>query len=262
MTKVIHGITLPELAGTVGLVPTMGALHSGHARLISQARSECDTLVVSDFVNPLQFGEPDDYDNYPRMLDADVALCESLGVDYLLAPSVEDMYPSGPEICVRTGRMGEVLEGASRPGHFDGVATVVAKLFNIVSPDRAYFGRKDAQQVAILRRMIKDLNFDVEIIPVGVVRGADSLAESSRNLRLSEQERQQALVLPRALHALADGSSIAEARHMIDSSDGVELDYLVTVDPDDFTPIESRPALALAAMRVGIVRLIDNVDLP
>ena len=257
---------LPDLraAGdSVGLVPTMGALHEGHGSLISLAREDNDLVVVSDFVNPLQFGEEDDYVNYPRDLDADAELAEHYGADYLFAPVVEDMYPGGsPQISVTTGTMGTVLEGASRPGHFDGVATVVTKLFTLIRPHRAYFGEKDAQQLAIIQRMVADLNLGVEIVPAPIVRAADGLAESSRNQRLSPAERADALVLPQALRLLADGASVDAARALIDANENVELDYLVVVDPADFTETTTRPALALGAMRVGPVRLIDNLRLP
>lgn len=247
-------------SGSVGLVPTMGALHDGHGSLIARAREENDTVVVSVFVNPLQFDDPEDYRNYPRCLEADVELAQRFGADVVFAPELDAMYPGGnPEISVSTGRMGTVLEGASRPGHFDGVATVVAKLFNIVRPDRAYFGQKDAQQLAIVRRMVADLNVEVDIVAADLVRAADGLAESSRNTRLSETERRQALALPRALASLAEGAPVDEARATLASAPGVGLDYLVVVDPETFEPTEARPALALGAVRVGPVRLIDNL---
>nr|WP_254868111.1 pantoate--beta-alanine ligase [Corynebacterium sp. Marseille-Q2823] len=177
-------------SGTVGLVPTMGALHDGHASLLRRAREENDTVVCSVFVNPLQFtdlGDCEDYRAYPRDLDADAALLDSLGVDAVFAPSVEEMYPDGtPRVWVRTGEMGSVLEGASRPGHFDGVATVVSKLFNLVRPDHAYFGQKDAQQVAVIRRLVADLDLPLEIISAPIVRAADGVA-----VRLAAAEREQ-----------------------------------------------------------------------
>lgn len=253
--------TQPELnlSGLVGFVPTMGALHDGHGLLIARARAENDTVVVSVFVNPLQFNDADDYHNYPRDLEADIALAERFGADVVFAPEVETMYPGGdPQISVSTGDMGRVLEGASRPGHFDGVATVVAKLFNIVSPDRAYFGQKDAQQLAIIRRMVTDLNFRVDIVAADIVRAADGLAESSRNTRLTPREREQALALPRALAALAEGADLTKTRNALAVADGIDLDYLEVVSPETFTPTGERPALALGAVRVGAVRLIDN----
>lgn len=264
--QIIRSIAeLPDFgaaSSTVGLVPTMGALHEGHGSLIALARENNETVVVSDFVNPLQFGEEDDYVNYPRDLDADAELAQRYGADFLFAPDVEDMYPGGtPQVSVTTGTMGTVLEGASRPGHFDGVATVVTKLFTLIRPHRAYFGEKDAQQLAIVQRVVADLNLGVEIVPVPIVRAADGLAESSRNQRLSPTERADALVLPQALNMLADGSPLEDARALIECNDNVELDYLVVMDPADFTETTRRPALALGAMRVGPVRLIDNLRL-
>ncbi len=254
---------------SVGLVPTMGALHAGHGSLIKAAREANDVVVVSVFVNPLQFsdlGECDDFRNYPRNVEADAAFVESLGADAVFAPSVEEMYPSGtPLAWVRTGAMGEVLEGASRPGHFDGVATVVSKLFNLVRPTRAYFGQKDAQQVAVLRRMVADLDFPVELVAAPIVRAADGLAESSRNQRLNDAERTQALALSQTLFGLRDGNfnSVEEASKALDASDGVRVDYLTVVDPQTLKPVDvnARPALALVAAHVGPVRLIDNLEL-
>lgn len=254
---------------SVGLVPTMGALHAGHGSLIKAAREANDVVVVSVFVNPLQFsdlGECDDFRNYPRNVEADAAFVESLGADAVFAPSVEEMYPSGtPLAWVRTGAMGEVLEGASRPGHFDGVATVVSKLFNLVRPTRAYFGQKDAQQVAVLRRMVADLDFPVELVAAPIMRAADGLAESSRNQRLNDAERTQALALSRTLFGLRDGkfNSAEDASKALDASDGVRVDYLTVVDPQTLKPVDvnARPALALVAAHVGPVRLIDNLEL-
>lgn len=254
---------------SVGLVPTMGALHAGHGSLIKAAREANDVVLVSVFVNPLQFsdlGECDDFRNYPRNVEADAAFVESLGADAVFAPSVQEMYPSGtPLAWVRTGAMGEVLEGASRPGHFDGVATVVSKLFNLVRPTRAYFGQKDAQQVAVLRRMVADLDFPVELVAAPIVRAADGLAESIRNQRLNDAERTQALALSRTLFDLRDGkfNSAEEASKALDTSDGVRVDYLTVVDPQTLKPVDvnARPALALVAAHVGPVRLIDNLEL-
>ncbi|PFG27448.1 pantoate--beta-alanine ligase [Corynebacterium renale] len=265
--------TIPELrtalaaaTGQVGFVPTMGALHDGHATLIDRARTECDTVVVSVFTNPLQFtdlGDCDDYRNYPRDLAADAALCEAHGVDVVFAPAVEEMYPGGlPELWVRTGRMGEILEGASRPGHFDGVATVVNKLFNLVKPDVAYFGQKDAQQVVILQRMVSDLNLDVELRTVPIARTPEGLARSSRNTLLSETGRTQALALSRTLMRLRDGHvDLAGARAELAAADGVTLDYLTVVSPDDLREVDAAQAgaLALVAASVEGVRLIDNM---
>lgn len=253
---------------SIGLVPTMGALHSGHASLMKLARQENELLVASIFVNPLQFealGDCDDYRNYPRDLDADLKLLEECGVDIVFAPSVSEMYPTGiPLVWVRTGAMGEKLEGASRPGHFDGVATVVSKLFNLVRPDRAYFGQKDAQQVAVIRRLVADLDIPVEIRAVPIIRGTDGLAESSRNQRLSPEERKNALVLSHVLNKLkARTIDIADARAELAQAAGVKLDHLEVVDSTTLEPLNdlSQPALAVAAIYVGPVRLIDNIEI-
>ncbi|GAB3593515.1 Pantothenate synthetase [Corynebacterium faecale] len=262
---------------SIGLVPTMGALHSGHASLVAAAREENDAVVASIFVNPLQFealGDCDDYRNYPRQLDADLSLMEAEGVDVVFAPEVEEMYgPTGvPLLWVRTGAMGERLEGASRPGHFDGVATVVAKLFNLVRPDRAYFGQKDAQQVAVIRRLVADLDFPLDIRAVPIIRAADGLAESSRNQRLSDTDRTAALALPRVLSTLAERAAgnqpldIEGARAQLRNADGVRLDHLELVDAATLEPLAvsgalDRPALVVAAIHVGAVRLIDNGEL-
>lgn len=262
-------------APAIGLVPTMGALHDGHASLVRAARADNDIVVASVFVNPLQFtdlGDCDDYRNYPRDLDADAEFLRGLGVDAVFSPSVEEMYPGfntapdrHPQIWVRTGRMGEILEGASRPGHFDGVATVVAKLFQIIQPDRAYFGRKDAQQLAIIQALVRDLDMPIAIHGLPIVRGDDGVAESSRNLRLSVDERRHATALSQTLFGLRDGkfASADEAAKHLASCDGVELDYFRIVDPADLreVPAGTRPALALTAAWVGPVRLIDNLAL-
>lgn len=264
---------IADLPGSVGLVPTMGALHDGHARLVSLAAQENTSVVVSIFVNPLQFtdlGDCDDFRNYPRDLDADFALLENLGVDVVFAPSREEMYPGGlPQVWVRAGEMGERLEGASRPGHFDGVTTVVAKLFQLTQPDRAYFGEKDAQQLAIIQRMVADLNFPLAVRPVPIIRGEDGLAESSRNQHLSATAREQALVLPRVLAELQERAAagipleIEGARRVLRNAAGVELDHLEVVDPATLLPVEEvgDGALAVAAIHVGGTRLIDNVRL-
>jgi len=253
----------------------MGALHDGHASLVRAARADNDIVVASVFVNPLQFtdlGDCDDYRNYPRDLDADAEFLRGLGVDAVFSPSVEEMYPGfntapdrHPQIWVRTGRMGEIWEGASRPGHFDGVATVVTKLFQIIQPDRAYFGRKDAQQLAIIQALVRDLDMPVAIHGLPIVRGDDGVAESSRNLRLSVDERRHATALSQTLFGLRDGkfASADEAAEHLASCEGVELDYLRIVDPADLrdVPAGTRPALALTAAWVGPVRLIDNLAL-
>jgi pantoate--beta-alanine ligase len=266
-------------AASRGLVPTMGALHSGHGSLVELAREHNDVVVVSVFVNPLQFeglGDCDDYREYPRDLERDVEFLHTLGADVVFAPAVAEMYPDGaPQIWVRTGAMGTRLEGASRPGHFDGVATVVAKLFHLARPTRAYFGQKDAQQVAVIERMVADLDFDVEVVPAPIVRAAEGLAESSRNQRLGVEDRRHALALSRALFTLRDRVADGEAvdlpgvRAALAAAEGVTLDYLEVVDPATLAPLTDanltqpleHPALALVAAHVGPVRLIDNLRL-
>jgi pantoate--beta-alanine ligase len=232
--------------GPVGLVPTMGALHAGHESLFRAARAECATVVASVFVNPAQFGEPADLERYPRNEAHDVASAESAGVDLLFAPGVEEMYPPGFDTWVDVEKLGSILEGVFRPGHFRGVATVCLKLFNIVRPARVYFGQKDAQQVQVIRQMIRDLHLDLELRVCPTVRDADGLALSSRNGRLSPAERLRALALPRAL-ASGDPDT---ARAMLSD---LEVEY-VEVAPFD-------PPVLAAAVRVGGVRLIDNITL-
>ena len=245
----------------IGLAPTMGALHSGHVALFEAARKECDVVVASIFVNPAQFGAGEDFERYPRDEDADAALTEETGVDYLFVPPVGEMYPDGFQTWVDVEKLSSELEGEFRPGHFRGVATICLKLFNIVRPDRAYFGQKDAQQLAIIRRLVLDLDLPLEIMAVPAVRDADGLAVSSRNAYLTPDERAQALCLPRALDAglgaHRKGRSAVEAARA--SMNGLEVDYIVeTVDGDQ--------RLLEAAVRVGRTRLIDNVilegDLP
>jgi pantoate--beta-alanine ligase len=237
---------LRPLDGSVGLVPTMGALHAGHEALIRTAAEENDTVVVSLFVNPAQFDEDSDLAAYPRDEERDAGIAAAAGADVLFAPSADEVYPGGFQTWVDVEELSRGLEGDHRPGHFRGVATICLKLFNIVRPRRAYFGQKDAQQVAVVRRMVRDLNLDVEIRSVPTVRDADGLALSSRNARLSSAERERALALPRAL-ATRD---LDAARRALD---GLEVDY---VEVADFDP----PVLA-AAVRVGPTRLIDNVVL-
>ena len=237
---------LDSLDGNVGLVPTMGAFHEGHLSLFRAARAECDTVVVSLFVNPSQFDDAADLERYPRDEARDTRLADEAGVDVLFVPSVEELYPRGYETWVDLERLGSILEGEFRPGHFRGVATVCLKLFNIVRPERAYFGQKDAQQVAVVKRMVRDLNVDVEIRVVPTVRDADGLALSSRNARLTAEERERALAFPRAL-ATRDP---ATARELLD---GLDVDYLEVAEFD--------PPVLAGAVRVGGTRLIDNVPL-
>ncbi|GAA1517727.1 pantoate--beta-alanine ligase [Agromyces terreus] len=253
---------------SVALVPTMGALHEGHLALVRRARELADVVVVSIFVNPLQFGPSEDLDRYPRTLDADVAALAGLGVEVVFAPSVAEMYPAGASPTrVVAGSVGGLYEGASRPGHFDGMLTVVAKLFSIAQPDVAVFGQKDAQQVFLVRRMVRDLDLRLEVDVVPTVREADGLALSSRNRFLDDTGRRAALVLSEALGAAADSAgegvdeALAEAVAAFGDHDGVELDYFVIVDPETFLPVAadaSGPALALVAANVGSTRLIDN----
>ena len=252
----------------VALVPTMGALHDGHLALVARAHEVADAVVASVFVNPLQFGPTEDFDRYPRTLDADAAALEAAGVDLLFAPSVADMYPQGgTQVTVSAGPVGSVLEGSVRPGHFDGMLTVVAKLLHIVGPDVVLFGRKDAQQVYLVRRMITDLDLPVAVEVVPTVREADGLARSSRNRYLAEADRSRALALSAALTAAGAAAdhgvddALAAARAVLGAVDGIELDYLVAVDPATFQPVDDRyrgPALVLVAARVGGTRLIDN----
>jgi pantoate--beta-alanine ligase len=238
--------TRAELSGEVGLVPTMGAYHAGHLALFAAARKENELVVASLFVNPAQFGEAADLARYPRDEAADAAIAEEAGVDVLFAPPVEELYPAGYETWVEVEQASQGLEGVQRPGHFRGVATICLKLFNIVRPQRAYFGQKDAQQVEVLRRMIRDLNLDLELRVVPTVRDADGLALSSRNTRLLPEERAAALALPRAL-ATRD---LEQARELLA---GLDVDYL------ELAPFD--PPVLAAAVRVGDVRLIDNVPL-
>jgi pantoate--beta-alanine ligase len=251
--------TIAELshpAGSVGLVPTMGAFHAGHLALFEAARAENDVVVASLFVNPAQFDEGDDLDRYPRDEERDAGLAEEAGVDVLFAPSPDELYPEGFATWVDVGELGAKLEGEFRRGHFRGVATVCLKLFNIVRPDRAYFGQKDAQQAAVIKQLVRDLNLDLEIRVVPTVRDDDGLALSSRNAYLSPDERETALALPKALWTgrdafVAGSDPVKEARHLLNSLD---VDYLEVAD------LNGQKVLA-AAVRVGKTRLIDNVIL-
>jgi pantoate--beta-alanine ligase len=237
-----------ELAGRdgIGLVPTMGAFHEGHLSLIRAAAEECETVVVSIFVNPAQFGPGEDFERYPRDEARDSELAEQAGADVVFSPGAEELYPEGFQTWIEVEQLGAVLEGTHRLGHFRGVATVCCKLFNIVRPQRAYFGQKDAQQVAVIRRMVRDLHLEVEIRALPTVRDADGLALSSRNAYLTPNERERATALPRAL-ATRDP---ARARELLN---GLEVDYLEVADFE--------PRVLAAAVRVGKTRLIDNVVL-
>ena len=262
-------IAAARAAGSsVALVPTMGALHAGHLALVARAREVADLVVVSVFVNPLQFGQGEDLDRYPRDLAGDVALLEPAGADLVFAPDAAELYPSGPpQVRIAAGPVGTRWEGRVRPGHFDGVLTVVAKLLHVVTPDVVVFGQKDAQQVFLVRRMIEDLDLPVEVEVVETVREADGLALSSRNRYLDDEERRVARAVPAALDAAesaADGdvdSMTAAAQSALAGEDGARLDYLAVVDPATFRPVDDGyrgRALVLVAARVGGTRLIDN----
>ena len=252
---------------TIGLVPTMGFLHEGHASLIRKCREQNDIVVVSDFVNPTQFGPNEDLEAYPRDFERDSKLCESLGADLIFAPSPEDMYHD-PHAFVSIDTLSETLCGKTRPIHFKGVCTVVTKLFHIVAPDRAYFGEKDAQQLAIIRKMVKDLNFDIEIVGCPIVREEDGLAKSSRNTYLNDKERQAALCLSRAvktgkevIYTGADAKEVLNSmKAIIEAEPLARIDYVMMVDALTMQPIEKadRDVLVAMAVYIGKTRLIDN----
>jgi len=281
MTELIK--TIPEMraivAGwkknekTLGLVPTMGFLHAGHKSLIDRARAENDRVVVSIFVNPIQFGPGEDLAAYPRDLESDLETCRSAGAEAVFFPEASEMYPPEARTRVTMTGLTETLCGASRPGHFQGVLTVVTKLFNIIQPDRAYFGRKDAQQLAVIKRLARDLDMPVAVVGCPLVREPDGLALSSRNIYLSAEERRAALVLSRGLAAgralLAAGEISAEAvkgemKALINEDPLVRLDYLEIVDAATMAPVAAidRPILAALAAFVGRARLIDNFSWP
>lgn len=254
----------------IGLVPTMGALHRGHGRLIEQAVSGSGFVVVSIFVNPTQFNQADDYQAYPRDLAADLAFCEQRGVDLAFVPSAAEMYPNEGLTSVNVSRLTDHLCGPHRPGHFEGVATVVAKLLNIVQPDRTYFGEKDCQQLAIIRRMVEDLNMPGEIIGVPTVREPDGLALSSRNQRLSAEQRQAATVLYRALRKSEDlvragetcpGEVMKQGLAVIESEPLARAEYFEVVDPEQLQPLDeiAGQVLIAGAIWLGTTRLIDNL---
>jgi pantoate--beta-alanine ligase len=255
---------------TLGFVPTMGALHEGHLSLVRASKARCDVTAVSIFVNPLQFGPAEDLAKYPRTMERDAALLGQLGVDLLFTPGAEEMYPQGAQTYVLVEDLSNRLDGASRPGHFRGVATVVTKLFEILRPDCAFFGQKDAAQVAVLRKLVNYLDMDVEIVVCPIVREADGLAMSSRNVYLTPEQRQQALVLHRSLlrvQAAAEQGERASAKlieigkEVMAEEPGARLDYFAIVDPDTLDPVEdvSRGALVAVAAYVGATRLIDNM---
>ena len=254
----------------LGFVPTMGALHEGHLSLVRAAKADCDVVAASIFVNPTQFGATEDLGRYPRTFDRDRELLENDGVELLFAPSVGEMYPGGAVTWVTVEGLSDKLDGRSRPGHFRGVTTVVAKLFHVVEPDAAFFGQKDAAQVAIIRRMVRDLNFPVEIVACPTVREQDGLAMSSRNAYLDVQERKRALVLYRSLRRVrtlwegGEGSAeklMAAGRKEVAGEESVGIDYFEIVDPESLDPVErvkSGTLVAVAAL-VGTTRLIDNI---
>jgi len=254
----------------LGFLPTMGALHDGHLSLVRAAKSQCHVVAVSIFVNPTQFGPSEDFTKYPRSFERDCDLLQNEGVDFLFAPSLEEMYPPDAISWVTVEGLSNRLCGQSRPGHFRGVTTVVAKLFHIVEPDLAFFGQKDAAQVAVIRRMVRDLDFPVQIVVCPIIREPDGLAMSSRNVYLNPQQRQSALALSRALREIAKlfqsgernaGNLIDAGKTVLADEPAVRLDYLEVVDPDSLEPREeiTRTALSAIAAFVGTTRLIDNV---
>lgn len=268
-------VALAKVAGrSIGLVPTMGALHEGHGSLIAAARKENELVIVSVFVNPTQFGPGEDLDAYPRTLEADCLLAEQMGADIVFAPTPKEMYPSEDMTWVEVaGDITKVLCGRSRPIHFRGVTTVVSKLFNLAQPDRAYFGQKDAQQVQVIKRMVKDLFFNVQLRIMPIVREADGLAKSSRNTYLSPEERQAGLVLSRSLRQAEalfqqgerNGAELVEVvREMIAAEPLSEIDYVEIYELPDLTPLAGKitgPCLLAVAVRFGTTRLIDNIIL-
>ncbi len=258
---------------TLGLVPTMGALHEGHLSLVRASRARCNFTAASLFVNPLQFGPSEDFSRYPRTFEQDCSLFEQEGVDLLFAPSPEEMTPANALAFVEVPGIGDRLDGASRPGHFRGVATIVTKLFHIVAPHAAFFGQKDAAQVAVLRTMVRDLNFDLDLVVCPTIREADGLALSSRNRYLSVSERTQALALSHSLQCVqreaVKGETSAvllqqKLESCLTSADGIRLDYAQIVHPDTLEPLKitKNGALVAVAAWVGKTRLIDNILLP
>ena len=255
---------------SVGFVPTMGAMHVGHASLIDVAVKKCDYVVVSIFVNPTQFGPTEDLEKYPRNLDADAALCKEHGADLIFAPEVNQMYPDQLITWVDVENITATLCGSFRPGHFRGVTTVCAKLFNIVGPDFAFFGQKDAQQVVVIRQMVADLNMPLEIVTCPIIRDADGLATSSRNKYLSESERKDALLLSKSLFMCRDlyqqgtkqaNKLISAIRNVLSESENVKIQYIEIVNPQNLTPVEQIDDTGLVAIaaHVGSTRLIDNI---
>ncbi len=255
---------------SIGFVPTMGALHAGHGRLIEEARKQDGCVVVSIFVNPIQFNQAADYERYPRGLEEDAAFCRARAVDVVFAPGVAEMYPGSRCTFVEVERVSEELCGRFRPGHFRGVATVVAKLFNVVQPDRAYFGEKDAQQLAVIRRMARDLDFPVEVVEVPTVREPDGLAMSSRNRHLTPEQRREATALYRSLQLVQNriAESVLDTRQLrhealelLSKTPALRVEYFEIVDPELMQPVDTitGPVRVAAAVWAGSTRLIDNV---
>lgn len=262
---------LKQQSGTIGFVPTMGFLHKGHLSLVERAKKEVDVVVMSIFVNPLQFGPNEDFDRYPRDLNRDAELAEKAGVDFIFYPDVKEMYPETPLTHIHVEKIIERLCGKNRPGHFAGVATVVSKLFHIIQPDRAYFGLKDAQQVAVIEQMVRDLNFPVTIVPCPIVREEDGLAMSSRNVYLSAEERKQALVIHQSLKQAKDllvKGELIEARDVIrfiseqiQTQPLARIEYVEALSYPKLEPVErldEQPSIVAVAVYFGKTRLIDN----
>ncbi len=279
--KLIHSVVemkahcrdITRSGRSLGFVATMGALHEGHASLVQASRAQCDATAVSIFVNPLQFGPNEDLAKYPRTPEGDSQILEALQVNVLFMPTASEMYPAGATTHVEVGGLSDRLDGLSRPGHFRGVATVVAKLFEIVRPDFAFFGQKDAAQVAVLHRMVRDLDMDVKLIVCPIVREPDGLAMSSRNAYLSPEERKQALVLHRSLAQVQQAAEMGEhdaaklatlGKSLIAKEPAARLEYFAIVDADSLEPVSdiSRGALVAVAAFIGKTRLIDNILLP
>lgn len=259
-----------QKGSSIALVPTMGALHEGHESLMERSLSENDITVVSIFVNPTQFGPNEDFDSYPRNLDQDLAICKKMGVDIVFAPDVEEMYPKDYDTFIEVGSVATVLEGASRPGHFRGVATVVSKLFNIITPERAYFGQKDAQQVSVIRKMVYDLNIPVSVVPCPIIREQDGLAKSSRNQYLSETERKQSIILSQTLQLgeelLRSGETdsrliLDKMKQILETEQAARLEYIKIRDAKQLKEVAQidQPIFILIAAYIGSTRLIDNV---
>ena len=258
-----------KVGRSVGLVPTMGALHAGHISLVKRCRAENDIVVTSVFVNPTQFNDPADLEKYPRTLDHDVAMLREAGCDAVFAPSVEEMYPQQDTRQFHFGPLEQVMEGVRRPGHFNGVAQIVTKLFDIVCPDRAYFGEKDFQQLAIIRQMVKDQHYPIQIVPCPIVREADGLAMSSRNTLLSADQRREVPLIAQTLFASRDMASKMTVRELrdwvigrINASPAMQVEYFEIVDRDTLQPVgdwTARPLQGCIAVQVGTIRLIDNI---